>query len=114
MQAVSDSFLGWTKSPTSGTEYYVRQLHDMKYGVDIAGLREPGMRLYARSVRGRSLGRTRDPAIRPRSPATWARVARSTRRSPRSRSRTADQTERDYAALAAAVRSGRLAAETGI
>lgn len=28
-------------------EYYVRQLHDMKYGIDIGGLRPPGMRLYA-------------------------------------------------------------------
>ena len=47
MQALSDSFLGWTRSPVTGTEYYVRQLHDMKYGFDIAGLRPPGMRLYA-------------------------------------------------------------------
>ena len=47
MQAVSDSFLGWTKSPVTGTEYYVRQLHDMKYGIDIGGLRPAGMRLYA-------------------------------------------------------------------
>ena len=47
MQAVSDSFLGWTKSPVTGTEYYVRQLHDMKYGIDIASLRPAGMRVYA-------------------------------------------------------------------
>ncbi len=43
MQAVSDIFLGWTRSPVSGTEYYVRQLHDMKYGIDIERLRPIGM-----------------------------------------------------------------------
>jgi uncharacterized protein (DUF2252 family) len=114
MQAVSDSFLGWTKSPTSGTEYYVRQLHDMKYGVDIAGLREPGMRLYAEVCAwalARAHARSGNPAeiagyLGPggafdKAIATFA-VA------------YADQTERDFAALAAAVRAGRLPAETGI
>ena len=42
MQALSDSFLGWTRSPVTGTEYYVRQLHDMKYGFDIGGLATAG------------------------------------------------------------------------
>ena len=46
MQAVSDIFLGWTKGP-SGTEYYVRQLHDMKYGIETSNLRMAGMELYA-------------------------------------------------------------------
>jgi uncharacterized protein (DUF2252 family) len=114
MQAVSDSFLGWTKSPTSRTEYYVRQLHDMKYGVDIAGLREPGMRLYAEVCAwalARAHARSGNPAeiagyLGPggafdKAIATFA-VA------------YADQTERDHAALAAAVRAGRLPAETGI
>ena len=104
MQAISDSFLGWTKSPVTGTEYYVRQLHDMKYGVDIAGLRAPGhaplrggLRLGAgpgacaigQSRRDRRLPRPRrvfDKAI-----ASFA-VA------------YADQTERDHATLVAAVR----------
>ena len=114
MQAVSDSFLGWTRSPTSGTEYYVRQLHDMKYGIDIGGLRRPGMQLYAEvcawalaraharsgnpAVIGGYLGRSDvfDEAI-----ASFA-VA------------YADQTEKDFAALAAAVRDGRLPSETGV
>ena len=46
MQAVSDSFLGWTQSPDTNTEYYVRQLHDMKSSIDPAALRPPGMELY--------------------------------------------------------------------
>ena len=114
MQAVSDSFLGWTKSPVTGTEYYVRQLHDMKYGVDIAGLRAPGMRLYAEVCAwalARAHARSGNPAeiagylgpgdVFDRAIASFA-VA------------YADQTERDHAALVRAVRAGRLPAETGI
>ena len=114
MQAVSDSFLGWTKSPRTGTEYYVRQLHDMKYGVDIAGLRAPGMRLYAEVCAwalARAHARSGNPAeiagylgpggVFDDAIATFA-VA------------YADQTERDHAALVAAVRDGRLEAVTGI
>jgi uncharacterized protein (DUF2252 family) len=114
MQAVSDSFLGWTKSPVSGTEYYVRQLHDMKYGVDIAGLREPGMRLYAEVCAwalARAHARSGNPAeiagylgpgdVFDKAIASFATAY-------------ADQTERDHATLVGAVRAGRLAAETGI
>jgi Uncharacterized protein conserved in bacteria (DUF2252) len=114
MQAVSDSFLGWTKSPSTGTEYYVRQLHDMKYGVDIEGLGTPGMRLYAEVCAwalARAHARSGNPAeiagylgpgpVFDDAVATFA-VA------------YADQTERDHAALLAAVRAGRLEAVTGI
>ena len=114
MQALSDSFLGWTKSPDTGVEYYVRQLHDMKYGVDIAGLRPPGMELYAQVCAwalARAHARSGDPAeiagylgradVFDEALATFA-VA------------YADQTERDHAALVGAVQAGRIAAETGI
>ena len=114
MQAVSDSFLGWTKSPVTGTEYYVRQLHDMKYGIDIGGLRPAGMRLYAEVCAwalARAHARSGNPAeiagylgagdVFDEAIAAFA-VA------------YADQTERDHAALAAAVRAGRLAVETGV
>lgn len=37
MQAASDMFLGWTRSD-SGHDFYVRQLRDMKVGVDIEDL----------------------------------------------------------------------------
>ena len=114
MQAVSDSFLGWTKSPVTGTEYYVRQLHDMKYGVDIAGLRAPGMRVYAEVCAwalARSHARSGNPAeiagylgpgdVFDKAIASFAMAY-------------ADQTERDHATLVAAVKAGRLATETGI
>jgi uncharacterized protein (DUF2252 family) len=114
MQALSDSFLGWTKSPLTGVEYYVRQLHDMKYGFDITGLRPPGMTLYAQVCAwalARAHARSGDPALLSGylgaggvfddAIAEWG-VA------------YADQTERDHAALVKAVQAGRIAAETGI
>ncbi len=114
MQAVSDSFLGWTKSPVTGTEYYVRQLHDMKYGVDIAGLRAPGMRLYAEVCAwalARAHARSGNPAVIAgylgRGDAFDKAIASFA-------VAYADQTERDHATLVAAVTAGRLPAETGI
>ncbi len=99
MQAVSDSFLGWTKSPVTGTEYYVRQLHDMKYGIDIASLRPPGMRLYAEVCAwalARAHARSGDPAeiagYLGRSEVFDDAIAAFG-------AAYADQTERDHAAL---------------
>ena len=114
MQAVSDSFLGWTKSPVTGHEYYVRQLHDMKYGVDIAGLRPPGMRLYA-EVCAWALARAHARSGNPAEIAGYlGRGAVFDKALASFAIAYADQTERDHAALIAAIRSGRLAAETGI
>jgi uncharacterized protein (DUF2252 family) len=114
MQAVSDSFLGWTRSPVSGTEYYVRQLHDMKYGIDIAGLRPPGMALYAEVCAwalARAHARSGNPA---RIAGYLGRGDAFDQAIGRFAVAYADQTERDHAALMAAVRSGRVPAETGI
>ena len=114
MQAVSDSFLGWTKSPVSGIEYYVRQLHDMKYGIDIAGLRPAGMRVYAEVCAwalARAHARSGNPAelagyLGPGDVFDEAIASFAVK--------YADQTERDHAAIAAAVRAGKLAVETGV
>ncbi len=114
MQALSDSFLGWTKSPVTSTEYYVRQLHDMKYGVDLAGLRPPGMALYAEVCAwalARAHARSGDPAAIAgylgAGPVFDDAIAAFG-------VAYADQTERDHAALVEAVRTGRIAAETGV
>ena len=37
MQAASDLFLGWTRDPAGGHDYYWRQLRDMKGSADIDG-----------------------------------------------------------------------------
>ena len=114
MQAVSDSFLGWTRSPTSGTEYYVRQLHDMKYGVDTAGMRPYDMEMTVRTCAwalARAHARSGDPAeiggyLGPGDPFDTALAAFAVA--------YADQTERDHQQLAAAVKAGRIAVELGV
>ena len=115
MQAVSDSFLGWTKSPVTDTEYYVRQLHDMKYSIDPAappsarhGALCPGLRLGAGS-RARPLRATR-PTI-----AGYLGVGEVFDDALAAFATDyADQTERDHAAFVAAISSGKVAAETGV
>jgi hypothetical protein len=112
MQAVSDRFLGWFSY--DGRDYYVRQFRDMKGSIDLSSLTPQVLRGYSRLC-GRLLARAHaqspegavvrgylggggrfDGAI-----ATWSRLY-------------ADQAEKDYEALVAAVRSGRLEALEGV
>jgi uncharacterized protein (DUF2252 family) len=55
MQAASDTFLGWADGPR-GASYYVRQLADMKWSLDAAGVSHSGMLLTARLC-GQALAR---------------------------------------------------------
>ena len=114
MQAVSDSFLGWTKSPVSGTEYYVRQLHDMKYSIETGGLRPTGMRLYA-EVCAWALARAHARSGNPAEIAGYLGQSDVFDQAIAAFSVSyADQNEQDHAALVSAVRGGRLAAERGV
>jgi hypothetical protein len=112
MQAASDIFLGWANP--GDTDYYVRQLRDMKGTVDTASLGARGLtgyaklcgwalaRAHARSGAAAQIagyagnGTVLDDAI--------AKFAVS----------YADQTERDHAQLVDAVRSGRIVAAPGL
>jgi hypothetical protein len=90
MQAATDIFLGWQRiKGLDGVtrDYYVRQFHDWKGSAE-------GDRIVIASYLGK--GETFDRAMADFSVAY------------------ADQNERDYAAFAAAVDSGRLAARTGV
>jgi uncharacterized protein (DUF2252 family) len=117
MQAQSDIFLGWTRvHGPDGVErdFYIRQLRDWKFSMPIEQMRPSGMRVYARLC-GWTLARAHacsgdrialaaylggstkfDEAI-----AEFAEIY-------------ADQNERDYAALQAAVKEGRAEASTEI
>jgi uncharacterized protein (DUF2252 family) len=117
MQAVSDIFLGWQRVPGFDgrtRDFYVRQLRDWK-GAVVAEAMEPiGMRDYA-ALCGWTLARAHartgdriaiaaylgEDAVVDNALADFAE-------------KYADQTERDHAALTAAVRDGRVAAQTGI
>src|SRR2546430_7182976 len=117
MQAATDIFLGWQRiKGLDGVtrDYYVRQFHDWKGSADVETLLVSGATLYAR-ICGATLARAH---------ARWGdRIAiasylgkgdASDRAIAEFSATYADQNERDYAAFAAAVDSGRLVAQTGV
>ncbi len=118
MQASSDIFLGWQRNESGldnrARDFYVRQLRDWKFSLDIESMVPRGMRLYG-ELCGWTLARaharsgdriaiaaylggsdTFDEAIT-RFAATYA-----------------DQNDRDHEALLAAVASGRISAESDL
>jgi Uncharacterized protein conserved in bacteria (DUF2252) len=118
MQATSDIFLGWHpagRDPGQGVgDCYIRQLRDWKYSLPVEAMR-PGMMHRYGELCGQALARAHArsgdriaiAAYLGTSDAFDQAVARFA-------AAYADQNERDHAALAAAVSSGRLPAETGV
>jgi len=117
MQAASDIFLGWQRIKGldgSTRDYYVRQLHDWKGGAEVETFRMQGATLYGRLC-GATLARAH---------ARWGdRIAVAAylgkgdafdRAVAEFSARYADQNERDYETFAAAVKSGKLVAQTGV
>ena len=112
MQAASDIFLGWTTF--NGIDFYARQLRDMKLSADIETLVPVGFTAYVElcaTTLARAHARTSDPAkisgylgskdTFDQAIATFAETY-------------ADQAERDHAALLAAIKEGRVQAQTGV
>ncbi len=114
MQATSDIFLGWTQGSRTGSHYYWRQLKDMKGSLDVAALDKTGLRTYLAVCSiclARAHARTGDTAavrgyLGGNDSFAQAIADFSVA--------YADQAERDYQALVDAVKSSRIAAETGI
>jgi Uncharacterized protein conserved in bacteria (DUF2252) len=118
MQATSDIFLGWHpagRDPSHGVgDCYIRQLRDWKYSLPVEAMR-PGMMHRYGELCGQALARAHArsgdriaiAAYLGTSDVFDQAVARFA-------AAYADQNERDHAALAAAVSSGRLPAETGV
>jgi uncharacterized protein (DUF2252 family) len=112
MQSASDMFLGWMTSE-DGTHYYLRQLRDMKFSVPLEGIEAPALARYA-DVCGWVLARAHakggDAAMLSgylgKSDAFDQALGKFALA-------YADQTERDHAALAKAVKTGRLQAILG-
>ena len=117
MQAASDVFLGWLRvKGLDGVprDYYVRQFHDWKGGIDAERVLVPGATLYA-TLCGATLARAH---------ARWGdRIAIASYLGQSDAfdealadfsKAYADQNERDFESFAAAAESGRLAAETGL
>jgi uncharacterized protein (DUF2252 family) len=112
MQAASDIFLGWANA--GDTDYYFRQLRDMKGTVNAASLDARGLASYA-DLCGWALARAH---ARSGAAAQIAGYMGNGSVLDDAISRFAvayaDQNERDYAALVEAVRSGRIVATPGL
>ena len=112
MQAASDIFLGWFRGK-GGRDFYWRQLKDMKGSANIEGMAPDELVLYAglcgwtlARAHARSGDRVQIAAYLGKSERFDGAVADFA-------GAYADQTERDHAALCAAVKSGRLPVEAG-
>jgi uncharacterized protein (DUF2252 family) len=117
-QAQSDIFLGWTRvpNPLDGVDrdFYVRQLKDWKFSVPIEMLLPEGMALYARLC-GWTLARAHARSGDRIALAAYLGGSAKFDEAIADFAETyADQNERDYAALQAAVKDGRAQAATGI
>ena len=112
MQAASDIFLGW--STFGGRDYYARQLRDMKFSAEVETMDPVLFTAYVElcaATLARAHARTSDPAqisgymgskdTFDRAIASFAELY-------------ADQAELDHAALLAAIKEGRVQAQTGI
>jgi uncharacterized protein (DUF2252 family) len=109
MQAATDMFLGWTREPINGRNFYIRRLKDSRLA-DIGTQLEAALPFYARfAVIRRAHARAGDPAMVSgyigngsafEEAITEFAVA------------YADQTEKDWKRFLAAIKDGRIVAVT--
>ena len=108
MQEASDIFLGWTHGQV--VDLYIRQLRDMKLSEEIALLTKKQFDRYARlcaMALARAHARSSDPAMISGYLGNSDTFAQAIARFAEA---YADQTERDHAALLAAIKEGRIQA----
>ncbi len=117
MQAQSDIFLGWTRATGADgvdRDFYVRQLRDWKFSMPIEQMVPTGMTVYAR-VCGWTLARAHARSgDRVALAAYLGGSAKFDQAIAEFAETYADQNERDYAALQAAVKDGKAQATTEI
>jgi uncharacterized protein (DUF2252 family) len=117
IQAESDIFLGWTRvTGPDGVDrdFYVRQLKDWKFSVPIEAMRLPGMTVYARLC-GWTLARAHARSGDRVALAAYLGGSAKFDQAIADFAETyADQNERDFAALQAAVKDGKAQAATEI
>jgi uncharacterized protein (DUF2252 family) len=117
MQASSDIFLGWLRARGIGgqyKDYYLRQLRDWKMSAVIEEMIPPGMEQYARWC-GWTLARAHARAGDRIAIASY--LGKSTKFDNAIADFAeayADQNERDHAALADAVKAGKVEAQSGV
>jgi uncharacterized protein (DUF2252 family) len=111
MQSASDIFLGWARAEAGGFDFYVRQLRDMKGSVPLEAMTPPDLADYAEYC-GWALARAHAKGGDAAQISGYLGKGDAFDRALAAFADAyADQTERDHAALVAAVRSGRLHAQ---
>lgn len=112
LQSASDIFLGWSKMQHTGNDFYVRQLRDMKGAFDFTTFDIEDLREYAVSCAhalAHSMAKAGDPALLVgyvgKSEAFDNAIAQFALA-------YAEQNEKDWSALKAAVKSGRIQIQT--
>ena len=118
MQASSDIFLGWKHIEAGldgqARDFYVRQLRDWKFSVEIAQLRPEGLQIYG-NLCGWTLARAHARSGDRIAIASYLGASDVFDRAiARFAPAYADQNERDHQALIDAVKSGRIVAEQGL
>ncbi|WP_241563214.1 DUF2252 domain-containing protein [Streptomyces sp. E1N211] len=112
MQVISDNLLGWTT--VDGRPYQVRQFRNRKGSVDPAALAADQVDDYARMT-GALLARAHSHSADPRLIAGYCGKSDELDEAVAAFAVAyADRTEADHTDLLAAVRAGRIAAETGV
>jgi uncharacterized protein (DUF2252 family) len=117
MQASSDIFLGWqrvTGLDAQNRDFYVRQLRDWKFSIDIAAMVPRGLRLYG-GLCGLTLARAHARSGDEIAIAAYLGGSDVFENAIADFAAAyADQNERDFQAFTAAIASGRLVAERGV
>ncbi len=117
MQAVGDILLGWVRArpPSGGSkDFYLRQLRDWKYAVEVASMTPEAMTTYGRMC-GWTLARAHARTGERIAIASYLGKSDAFEQALSSFAELyADQTEADHAALARAVSSGRAQALVGV
>jgi uncharacterized protein (DUF2252 family) len=118
MQAASDIFLGWQRVPSGidgiSRDFYIRQLRDWKFSVDIAAMIPRGLRLYG-ELCGLTLARAHARSGDEIAIAAYLGGSAAFDNAIADFAAAyADQNEQDFQAFTAAISSGRLLAERGV
>jgi uncharacterized protein (DUF2252 family) len=118
MQAASDIFLGWQRVAAGldgkRRDFYVRQLRDWKFSVDIGAMIPRGLRLYG-ELCGLTLARAHARSGDEIAIAAYLGASDVFENAiAEFAAAYADQNERDFEAFTAAITSGRLVAERGM
>jgi len=114
IQATPDIFLGWHHGEVSNVDYYWRQLKDMKGSLDVEKMSEDGFETYT-SICAISLARAH--ARTGDASAISGYIGKGSdldKAIAQFAIAYADQTQRDYDRLTAAVESGEIVAEMGV